>query len=93
MPIPWTLDLGAFASIPSLVMLFDPPVSAVVRGPMTMLFVVVVFAVETSAAAAAETVPCWELVTWKKVPGSPTPMKRVEMMLGQAAARSLCRVR
>ena len=27
-------------------------------------------------------------LTWKKVPGSPTPMKRVEITLGQAWAKS-----
>ena len=35
------------------------------------------------AAAAAH-------LTWKKVPGWPTPMKRVEMTPGQAWARSVC---
>ena len=29
-------------------------------------------------------------LTWKKVPGWPTPMKRVEMTPGQALARSVC---
>ena len=48
---------------------------------------------EAAVPSAMTADPCWEWVTWKKVPGSPTPIKRVEMMLGQAAARSLWRFR